>query len=249
MVTVMHLLNLNGNNLNPLYIQLKQQIIDDINNGKYKHGDQLPTESEISEMYGISRVTIRRAIKDLVEDGILYRIRGKGTFITGDKFKNELFEVGGFSEFSVDKRHRSRVLSTSIVPANDHFASILEADPDDSLLRLERLLYVEEEPLFIDVSYYPCKKFPDFEQYIGESVSTYKVLKEKYHTIPESNERIIDVVFAQKDEAELLKVDVGATLYKIEKTVYDSTDKPIHISILHLPTSRVKLSVKRQKNE
>jgi GntR family transcriptional regulator, frlABCD operon transcriptional regulator len=239
------MISLNGNNLNPLYLQLKQKIVDDINNGKYKHGDQLPTETELCEMYGISRVTIRRAISGLVAEGILYRIRGKGTFITGDKLKNELFDVSGFSEFSVDKQHSYRILSTSIVPANDYFASILQISPEDHLLRLERLLYVEEEPLFIDISYYPSKRFPDFEKFIGESVSTYKILKDKYNKVPDSNERLIDVVFAQKEEAELLKVDVGATLYKIEKTVYDNNDIPIHISILRLPTNRVKLSVKR----
>ena len=240
-------LQLKSNSLNPLYLQLKQLILDDINRGKYQNGQQLPTEAELCERYGVSRITTRRAISDLVEEGILSRQQGKGTFVTNAKIKNELVKVGGFSEFSVEtgKPHKSRVLSTSIIQADGNHADKLKVDVGDSLLRVERLLYVADDPLIIETTHYPCKRFPGFEKLIGESVSTYALLKDRYNTEPMSHEKLINVVFARKDEAELLDVDLGSTLYEVEKIAFDANDVPIHTSVLLLPTNKVTLSVQR----
>lgn len=226
---------------------MKQLILDDITRGKYASGQQLPTEAELCVMYGVSRITTRRAISDLVEEGVLYRQQGKGTFVTGAKVMNELVSVSGFSEFSLEtgKPHRSRILSTSIGPADHKHAASLNVAVGDDLLRMNRLLYVDNKPLMIEITHYPCRRFPGFEQYIGESVSTYAILKERYSAEPVSTEKVINVVLARKDEADLLIVDLGDTLYEMEKVAYDKHDVPIHASVLLFPTNRVTLTVQR----
>lgn len=238
-------MQLNSNSLNPLYVQLKKLIQEDINSGKYQFGQQLPTETELCEMYGVSRITTRRAISDLVEEGVLYRQQGKGTFVTKHKIQNELISIGGFTEYSMEtgKPHKSRILATNIVKADVKQANSLQIAEGDPVLRIARLLYVGDDPLIIETSYYSCSRFPNFETYLSESVSTYAVLKERYQTEPVSNEKVINVITAKKEESALLKLDVGASLYEVFKIAYDANRVPIHTSLLLMPTSRVTLTV------
>lgn len=242
-------MQLNSNSSNPLYIQLKNLILDDISRGKYQAGQQLPTEVELCEMYGVSRITTRRAISDLVEEGVLSRQQGKGTFVTASKIKNELISIGGFMDYSTEtgKPHRSRILSTRIIDADERQSRDLRIPVGDPVLRIERLLYVDDTPLINETSYYSCRRFPNFETYIGESVSTYAILKEKYQTVSARAEKSINVVSAQKEESVLLNVDVGEGLFEIYKIAYDDKENPIHTSILLLPTSRVTLTVQAKE--
>jgi GntR family frlABCD operon transcriptional regulator len=239
------MMQLNSNSLNPLYVQLKKMIQEDINTGKYQFGQQLHTETELCEMYGVSRITTRRAISDLVDEGVLYRQQGKGTFVTKHKIKNELISIGGFTEYSEEtgKHHKSRVLATIIVKADYKQSLSLRIAEGDPVLRIDRLLYVGEDPLMIETSYYSSARYPNFEAYLSESVSTYSVLKERYRTEPVTNEKSINVITAKKEESALLKLDVGASLFEIFKIAYDANGEPIHTSLLLMPTSHVTLTV------
>jgi GntR family frlABCD operon transcriptional regulator len=227
----------------PMYFQVRERLLTDLNNEEYSRGDQLPTETELCQIYGVSKITIRRAVSLLVEEGILSRQQGKGTYVTNKKIKNEVISVGGFSEYK--DNHHSRVLSSSIIKASAEEAAMIGVPQGDPILRLNRLIYIEDVPLVIDYSYYSQKKFPDLEKFIGESMSTYAILKKKYSVEPVSQERTIDVVFATKEKADLLKLGISASLFKMEKTVYDANDCIIHSSLLYMPTSKVTLTVQR----
>ncbi len=90
---------LNNGSSKPLYIQLKQILTDDIKKGIYSPSIKLPTESELCSKYNVSRITVRKAILDLVDEGYLVRQQGKGTFVKSPKLKRELIAVNGYSEF------------------------------------------------------------------------------------------------------------------------------------------------------
>ncbi|GCE45905.1 GntR family frlABCD operon transcriptional regulator [Thermosporothrix hazakensis] len=231
----------------PLYVQIRQLLQEDIQNGRYKPEERLPTEAELCEMYNVSRITIRKAISDLVDDGTLTRKPGKGTFVTSRKIRNELLSVSGFADFSAElgKKSGSRIISSQIVPATEADARTLRIAAGDPLLRLVRLLYVDDRPLFLDIAFYPLQHFPGLEQKIGEGVSTYHVLHDVYGVDIESNEKVIDVVFARKEEADLLGCDAGSTLFKIEKVAYDAHDRPVHTSTFMCETNKVSLTVQR----
>ncbi|UFJ39937.1 GntR family transcriptional regulator [Brevibacillus humidisoli] len=113
-------MKLNKTSLKPLYEQLMDAIKKDINEGVYSIGAQLPAETELCEKYGVSRITTRRAITELVEQGILRKLHGKGTFVTSNKLKRELIAVNGFTEFLLQsgKDPHIRILSKKVVPAS-----------------------------------------------------------------------------------------------------------------------------------
>ncbi|RNB88507.1 transcriptional regulator PhoB [Brevibacillus nitrificans] len=238
-------MKLNNSSLKPLYLQLKEVIKEDINRGVYKVGQQLPPEGELCDMYGVSRITTRRAITELVEAGILQRQQGKGTFVTASKLKRELIAVNGFSEFltQTGKMPQPRIVSTTILEADEAIAAPLQISPRTSILQLKRLHYVNDAPLVWETVFYPLTRFPNLEKHIAESISTYQVLKKYYDVQPASNLKTLNVIMATQEEAELLRCPIGTPLYQIDKVAYDDQEKPFHSSCSLIPTDRVTFTI------
>ncbi|WNC17555.1 GntR family transcriptional regulator [Brevibacillus brevis] len=238
-------MKLNNASLKPLYLQLKEIIKEDINRGVYKVGQQLPPEGELCEMYGVSRITTRRAITELVEAGILQRQQGKGTFVTAMKLQRELIAVNGFSEFltQTGKSPQPQIVSTTIMDAEEAIATPLQIPPGTAILQLKRLHYVNDVPLVWETVYYPLTRFPDLEKHIAESISTYQVLKKYYDVEPAYNLKTLNVIMATQDEAKLLRCSIGTPLYQIDKVAYDEDGHPFHSSCSLIPTDRVTFTI------
>ncbi|WP_242771302.1 GntR family transcriptional regulator [Brevibacillus parabrevis] len=243
-------MKLNNASHKPLYLQLKEVIKEDINRGVYKSGQQLPPEGELCEMYGVSRITTRRAITELVEAGILQRQQGKGTFVTATKLKRELIAVNGFSEFltQTGQLPQPQIISTALIEADKAIASPLQIAVGTPILQLKRLHYVNDAPLVWETVYYPLTRFPQLEKYIAESISTYQVLKKYYQVEPASNLKTLNVIMATQEEAELLRCSIGTPLYQIDKVAYDNTGSPFHSSSSLIPTDRVTFTINTGQN-
>lgn len=244
-------MKLNNSIQKPLYFQLKQIIKEDILRGTYKAGQQLPPEADLCVTYGVSRITARRAITDLVEEGILYRQQGKGTFVRESKVKRELIWVGGFAELTTasGKTPSSQILSNLVIPADEKLANTLKIAEGDPVLKLHRLLFIDNEPFIIESSYFPLSYFPDLEKYIGESASTYSILNNRYEIEIERSEKTLEVIAASKYEAGLFQCDRGAPLFALEKVSSDQTGRVIHSSYSLYMTSKVIFTIDAQKNE
>jgi GntR family transcriptional regulator, frlABCD operon transcriptional regulator len=242
-------MNLNPSTPQPLYRQIRQILKNDIEQGKYNPDEQIPTEAELCETYKVSRITIRKAIEDLVVEGILTRIPRRGTFVTSKKFQNELLSVSGFSEFShqLGMIPNSRILRSEVVKASEDVAERLHISVDSPVLELERLMYVNNRPLFYDIAHFSLERFPDLEKKITSNESTYKILLEDYQTEIVSNDKVIEVIGATTGMAKLLECDLGANLFRIVKIAFDTNDEPIHLSTYMCETSKVSLTVHRAK--
>ncbi|MBS4218471.1 transcriptional regulator PhoB [Bacillus sp. FJAT-49711] len=242
-------MNLNPATPQPLYMQIRQMLKNNIQDGTYKQDEQIPTEAELCEMYNVSRITIRKAIEELVKEGLLTRIPRRGTFVTTNKFQNELLSVSGFSEFShqLGMIPNSRILKSEVIPASEDIAEHLSIEVGSPILELERLMYVNDRPLFYDIAHYSLIRFPDLEKKITGNESTYKIFSEDYQTEIVSNDKIIDVIGATKEYAHLFGCDIGANLFRILKIAYDAKDEPVHLSTYMCETSKVNLTVHRTK--
>ncbi|MBT2657664.1 transcriptional regulator PhoB [Bacillus sp. ISL-18] len=242
-------MNLNPSTPQPLYMQIRQMLKNDIQQGKYKPDEQIPTEAELCDIYNVSRITIRKAIEELVKDGTLTRIPRRGTYVTSKKFHNELISVSGFSEFShqLGMTPNSRILKSEVIPATEEIAEYLKIEEGSPILELERLMYVNDRPLFYDIAHFSLIRFPDLEKKIVGNESTYKILLNDYQTEIVSNDKIIDVIGATKDYAKWLECDIGANLFKILKISFNSADEPVHLSTFMCETNKVKLTVHRAK--
>ncbi|MFC0559142.1 GntR family transcriptional regulator [Halalkalibacter alkalisediminis] len=238
-------MKLNHSSSIPLYAQLKDIIKAEISNGHYKHNQQLPTEVELCDIYGVSRITARRAISDLVEEGYLTRQQGKGTFVKEKILKRELISVNGFSEHIIQsgEKPNSQILSCDVVEATSQLTDLLHVNGDSPLLQLKRILYIDDEPFVLEIAHYPLERFHNLQEYITQSTSTYEILSKKYNVTFSSNTKTINVILADSDQSKYLKCDLGQPLYFIEKIAYDINHVPVHTSSLFLRADRAKFTV------
>lgn len=242
-------MNLNPSTPQPLYMQIRQMLKNDIQHGRYKPDEQIPTEAVLCDTYHVSRITIRKAIEELVREGALTRIPRRGTFVASNKFHNELLSVSGFSEFShqLGMIPNSRILRSEVLEATEEVARYLQIEIGSPVLELERLMYVDDRPLFYDIAHYSLIRFPDLEKKLALNASTYKILSEEYTTQIVSNDKEIEVIGATKEYAKLLECDIGANLFRIMKVAFDANDDPVHLSTFMCETNRVTLTVHRAK--
>ncbi|MFZ4451675.1 UTRA domain-containing protein [Salibacterium aidingense] len=243
-------MKLNESSQKPLYVQLKDHLKEEISRGIYEPGKKLPPESALCKEYGVSRITARRAISDLVEEDVLHRQQGKGTFVKETKKKRKLVSVGGFSEITSasGENPKTQILSSKIVPV-EKIDSIFDVEEDSYLLELHRLLYIDDEPFIIETSYYPLQLLPDLESQIGSFSSTYQVLKEKYGVEIQSSDKSLNVVSSTDYEAELFKSDIGVPLYQVDKIAYDQIQRAIHFSRSLFLANKVTFTLSIDKNE
>lgn len=227
-----------------LYATVRQRILDDIEQGVYRVSQQIPTETELCALYDVSRITIRKAITDLVKDGVLVRWQGKGTFVQHQKVENELLTVSGFTDFGVSqgKQPREEEVKRELIPAGA-FCDRLAIAAETQIFKLVRVMYLESEPLFIDYSYLPLSRYPHFDQAYLPGTSTYQLLQERYRTQVVSDKKVIDIYNATKTEAKWLKCELGEPLFRIGKIAYDQQGQPVHCSELFCRANRVRLTI------
>lgn len=228
------------NTSTPLYEQLKNIIKNDIYDGVYQPGDRMASEAELGKRYEVSRITVRRAIQELEQEGLLCRKQGKGTFVVHQKHKNHMGEVHGFTD-SMSRMHRHTdriILEKGLQNADEDLASYLELPLGAPLIHLKRVMCDDGQPLLIDECWYPVSLFPGMLEEIREDVSTYQLIREKYNRHLRRVHKEFNITLATVEMSQHLKCTPGDPLFSIFKVVYDETSRPLQISKLLVLSSR-----------
>ncbi|HLR62817.1 MAG TPA: GntR family transcriptional regulator [Lentibacillus sp.] len=147
----------------PLYKQIANKIKNDISNAKLSPGNAIPSETKLAKTYGVSRVTIREAIKQLVDEDILYRVQGSGTYISHGKIEHNILKLQGFTEEmnSLDNNPSNEILEFQIMPPPEDAQTYLHMDLDKKVYYIKRLRLADYEPLILEESFLPVDLFPD----------------------------------------------------------------------------------------
>lgn len=236
---------LNKNVPIPLYYQLKELILEDINSNKYLEGDAIPTEIEISNHFGISRPTVRQAINELVNEGYLYRVKGKGTFLSKPKIYQEFTQViDSFNEEMKKKGllPRTKVIEFHTEPAPEHAAQMLNLKEGSKVHLLKRLRFADNEPILIVNTYIPFDMFPELIDINFEKESLYKILAERNLVIKRVR-RTFEARKANENDAKLLEIDKDDPIHYFETIAYLSSNTPIEYSISRYRGDRNKFVV------
>ncbi len=233
----------------PLYIQLIDYLRSAVSSGSYLPGQRIPSEIELCKEYGVSRITVRRAVSELVEEGLLEKKQGKGVYVAQPKNVIHAMAIDGFSGFSklavgnvrvvvLDKKKRQPTVKE---------ARLFEIPIDGMVCELARVLYVNETPMMYDRSIFSEKKFPGMLERVEDNTSTYKLMAEVYGYDNVRVEKEISMTFAHPKEDEILHCKMGETLFYIEKIAYDSKRKVNHLSKLLSVASRTKFTLTYEK--
>ena len=214
----------------PLYVQLKESIRSSIVNGELKFGDKIPTELELSEEHKISRITVRKAIEELVEEGYLVKRQGKGTFVNKRKIERKIVHFLGFSDAckANGMKASSKVIKKEIIQPTSMDKKMLQLDDGDAVIYVQRVRYADDSPIMIENNYFSYKTYHSL---LNESLngSLYKLLEEKLGIKPAgSDELSIEIVRAGEEEMGLLNVGSGEPLFYMDSTIIDENGQPVH---------------------
>jgi len=142
----------------PMYIQLREILRSRIDDGEFVPGSAIPSESELAQMYGLHRLTVRSAITALVNEGLLKPVQGKGVYVVGKKLERDLVKLTGFRQTirERDLLPETRVMIKTKRQAGLKYAQLLEIAPEDPVYYIRRLCLADQEPVSIEDIYVPC---------------------------------------------------------------------------------------------
>jgi GntR family transcriptional regulator len=196
-----------------------RSVLEQLIDNELHSGDAIPSERALVDRLGVSRVTVRRAIADLVEVGVLERVHGKGTYVTGPQVDSWLH----LTSFSREMRDRGLVpatvvLSASEQPADDDIASALRIRSGQPVIRVERLRTAEGTPMAYEVGHYPSALFPGLLQ--RELGSLYDVFATEYGVVVTSGEQAVRAESADAHQARILSIAKRAPLLVQERVTH-----------------------------
>ena len=203
-------------------------ILEELIDGELHPGDAIPSERVLVERLGVSRVTIRQAIADLVENGALERVHGKGTYVTGPQIDSRLH----LTSFSREMRDRGLIPATVVLSAGeeragDDIAYALRIRPGRPVIRVERLRTADGTPMAYEVGYYPSALFPGL---LGRELgSLYDVFATEYGLVVTSGEQTVRAEAADVSQARILNIPRRAPLLVQERVTY-AGDRVIEMS-------------------
>ncbi len=207
----------------PLYIQISNLILEMIENNKLKEGDLISSENQLVQELGVSRMTVRQAINNLVSNGYLEKKRGIGTFVKKQDLDRIEISLNIFENFTsqirrIGKKPHSKVIVFEKRIANKRIAKILGIGEKDEFLYIERLRYMDEIPLFLEQSYMRYSMFSDINEKVLEG-SKYEYIKKKGYKIKGSDREIMAEISSEY-VSELLNLSGNEPVLKLNATAY-----------------------------
>lgn len=213
----------------PLYKQLKDLILKEIAEGQLKPNQKIPTELEMSEMYQISRMTVRKALAQLVDEGVLAKKQGKGTFVQEQKMEEDLSSPNSFTNLCKrnGKMPGGRTLKFVLEEATDRDIRELKLEPGEQIIRVERLRMADNIPVMLENLYFPGHLKNILVKNLDDT-SLYQILRDKYGLVTGNSVMEIEISECNRYEASMLDIKTGTSLLLIREIVYDQFDNPLH---------------------
>jgi len=211
----------------PRYLQLAASIRSLVQRGVFRAGDALPSERDLSNVTGFARVTVRRAIEELLREGILSRRHGSGTYVAR-RIEQPLSVLVGFSEDMKTRGSRpgSVWVTKSLARPTPEEALALGVGPDEQVVRLVRVRTADDEPLAVETAVVPASVLPSPDLVEG---SLYSALAERGFRPAHGIQRL-HAALAAPQEARLLLIPVGSAILRIERRAFLENGRPVELT-------------------
>ncbi|NLM76183.1 MAG: GntR family transcriptional regulator [Clostridiaceae bacterium] len=234
----------------PLYCQLKNIIIEKIDSGEFKADCKIPSEQDFCEKYNISRPTVRQAINELTSSGILYKLKGKGTFVSSKKSFINIKDYTGFTDSILDSKNPSEKniisIETIIGQEKDFLTEAfnLKSNARNEFVAINYTNSVDDNIISLSVSYIPLALFPDI---IDDINNKRDVLRGKYPLVPNTSKSVLDVISTDQKDAAYLNILPGQPLICINNVLYSKSGQPVEYIISKYRADKVKLQFENHK--
>ncbi|MCD6257383.1 GntR family transcriptional regulator [Candidatus Aerophobetes bacterium] len=206
----------------PLYYQLTEELRENIENGEWPPNSLIPSETELCEKYKVSRGTVRQALSQLVQEGLLYRKQGKGTFVAEPKITQQLNRFYSFAQDMREKglRPSSLLLQKEKILPDSYIKNILGLKEEEMVYKIMRLRLADEEPLILETSYLVEELFPDLDKEDVEKVPLYDIILKKYRIKITRAKETFEPILIDEFEAKKLKIPVGSPALLVKRVTY-----------------------------
>jgi len=232
----------------PLYYQLSENLRAAIEDSM-QPDQRLPSENELMAQFDVSRNTVRQALDTLEKQGLIYRLKGKGTFVASERMRYGLYYLTSFTEEMIARgmRPSSRVVSFERTLPKHKVAQHLQINPNQEVFAVERLRMANEESYAYTISYVPSHLVPNLESEDLARGSLYEVLENKLSYRIKYAEQVIKPTVATEYEAELLGIEPGSPLLLVEGITYLLDGVPIEYYKLLYRGDRYEFTIRAQR--
>jgi GntR family transcriptional regulator len=234
----------------PLYSQIRELLRERILHGVYKSHGQMPSENEMVRAFGVSRITVRQALTDLQKEGLIFKIHGKGTFVSKAKATQHLRRLEGFGEAMSGAGHEtfSKVLGHRIVRAGKIVGDRLRLAERDEVMEIRRVRYLDREPISVDVTYVP----PAIgKRLIREDLphrDIFVILENDYGLALGNADLSIDAMLAEEDVAAALGIETGSPILRIERLTFTAEGTPLDFEFLYFRGDAFQYRLRIERN-
>lgn len=213
----------------PLYAQIHQTLLQRISSGELSPGANVPSERELAEEYGVSRMTARQSLRALRHDGLVFRERGVGTFVSKRKVDVHTRNLVGFSE---DMRQRgfqpsSQLLKMERTRASAAVAEVLGIEAGDEIFHLERLRLADNIPMAFEANDIAASLCPKLDRYDFQHKSLYDVLEKKYGIYMQRADEVLEAALPTKAEAVTLSIKPTTPVLVVSRVVYSDSNQVV----------------------
>lgn len=215
---------------NPLYLQVKDDILAKVETNQWPENYQIPTEAELCREYGVSTITVREALKRLVNDGILIRQAGKGTFVTKPRViqeVNSLFSSARQNPYQKGIATTTRIIKFEMLKCERKIADQLLIPEGEEVARVERLRLGNSESLMFQVMWFPAALYPDLLLQDMANMPIHAMLRDVYHIPLVKAVETIEPIIADDYVKRLMGLQGKALLLLVEHKVYALKKKPV----------------------
>ncbi|MGN6653589.1 GntR family transcriptional regulator [Trinickia sp.] len=235
----------------PLYAQIKDALRQRILDGTYAPHSQMPSEHELCATFRVSRITVRQALGDLQKEGLIFRLHGKGTFVSKPKAFQNVTSLQGFAEAMSSMGYEivNRLLSFRIVKADRRQASRLQLPEGAPLVEIHRVRLLNREPVSLECTWVP--------ESIGKRLANADLATRDIFLILENDcgvslghaDVTIDAILADDEIVTALGIEEGAPVLRIERLTHDATGRPIDYEFLYFRGDAFQYRLRTDRNK
>ena len=228
----------------PLHHQVRNYLLGCIERGELLPGQTLLQEREYAARFGISLAPVRQAILDLVKEGYLYRVPGRGTFVREQKVEEKISILSSFTESMRAKGLSAdlRVVEQSVGKTPPHINALL-AESEQEFVTIQRVAFIKDTAVALLSSYLPLRLVPGLEQVDLNGKSLYKLLEERYGIVLARAENTIEVVRCRSAQSSLLGIPPGTPMLQVEGKTYDVTDRFVEFAQVLYRADRFRFTI------
>ncbi len=234
----------------PMYRKIANEIRDNISSGEYKVGEALPTEAQLRETFDCSRVTVRQALKLLIENEELESVQGSGTYVKANKVNYDIDQQSSFAEkwAHLEGVTHSDVLAFEIQAATLTMADLLDIDEGERIYYIKRIRFVDSNPITVEETWMPTAMFPDLNYQVMQN-SKYEYIEQQKRLVIDRSEQEIVPILPTNEIADLLGIEAAQPIIEKRTRGYLDDDSVFEYSRNYFKPNDYKFTLvaKRQR--